>query len=292
MSEPKNDRRLVNEESLLLSPSLAILIGINEAIILQQVHYWLQVVENSMRNYKDGFYWTYNSVNKWQQSNFPFWSASTVKRTFNNLTKCGILITGEYNRMRADRSKWYRIDYERLITVMVGLSFCRFLEGVTIPLGQNDLMDWINMTEWQRTNMTLPIPDTSLPNNSSKNSLGRGVDLRNRPISFNEFLKLVVIKTEEDKEVISAIGYFLRLHSKRFGPDRHPKLKIETWQGLLNELPVINDDSNIIEVSEDDLITMIKLYFNKYYQSGCNFCITHFNDPGIKKVNYLEAFFY
>lgn len=33
-------RLLINEPPLIVLPNLAILIGLNEAIVLQQVHYW------------------------------------------------------------------------------------------------------------------------------------------------------------------------------------------------------------------------------------------------------------
>ena len=288
-TEIKKDRRLIFEEPLLLSRSLAILIGINEALILQQIHYWLQIAEEGMYNFKDGYYWTYNSINKWQQKEFPFLSASTVKRTFNNLVKAGILVTGSYNKMRGDRSLWYRIDYGRLFIVLLGLHFCRFIEGFDIPLGQNDLMHWVNMTKWQRVNMTPPIPEISLPDNSTENSLGTGSDFQNRPLSFYDFLKIANIETQLEKDHLNAMSYFIKLHERRFGPNRHPKLKPETWQIQLSDLHLVDDDGMLKEVFDDALITMINHYFNKDYQKGCNYCITHFNDPGIKKVNYHEA---
>ena len=37
-----SSRLLIDEYPLVVQPSLAALVGINEAIILQQIHYWLQ----------------------------------------------------------------------------------------------------------------------------------------------------------------------------------------------------------------------------------------------------------
>lgn len=42
-------------------PTLATIIGLNESIILQQVHYWLKIKEKSKQDYIDGHYWVYNT---------------------------------------------------------------------------------------------------------------------------------------------------------------------------------------------------------------------------------------
>ena len=52
---------LINESPLQTLPSLACLVGINGAIILQQMQYWLQVSEHKI----EGYAWIYNSYDKW-----------------------------------------------------------------------------------------------------------------------------------------------------------------------------------------------------------------------------------
>lgn len=47
---------LLDEHPLLVMPMLATLIGLNEAIVLQQVHYWLKTKENDQQDYIDGHY--------------------------------------------------------------------------------------------------------------------------------------------------------------------------------------------------------------------------------------------
>lgn len=104
-------RLLIDEPPLQVLPSLAIQIGLNEALVLQQFHYWLR----RSNNIQDGYKWIYNSYPDWNRQ-FPFWSESTVKRTINSLEKQGCLISGNYNRAGFDKTKWYRIDYEKLVT--------------------------------------------------------------------------------------------------------------------------------------------------------------------------------
>lgn len=88
----------------------AVAIGLEEAIILKQIEYWLKVNEKAGANRKDGYYWVYNSISEWHKQ-FPFWSFSTVKRIFQSLRDKKILVTARYNRMKNDKSLWYRIDY-------------------------------------------------------------------------------------------------------------------------------------------------------------------------------------
>ena len=105
---------LFDEQPLIVSRELAKLIGLNEAIVLQQVHYWLEINRKANKNFHDGCYWTYNSMKNWHENDFSFWCFDTVKRTFTSLVKKGYLIAGNYNRQKFDQTKWYTIDYKAL----------------------------------------------------------------------------------------------------------------------------------------------------------------------------------
>lgn len=102
---------LLDDHPLVVLPSLALIVGLNEAIVLQQVHYWVTLNIKDGRNYEEGEYWTYNTYEKWQEQ-FPFWSLDTIKRTIKRLEKVGLLITDNFNKWKMDKTKWYRIDYE------------------------------------------------------------------------------------------------------------------------------------------------------------------------------------
>ena len=101
---------LISEPPLQVLPSLAVKIGLNEAIVLQQIHYWLL----KSNNVRDGYKWVYNSYSEWNKQ-FPFFSRNTMIRAFNSLEKQGLLITANYNKAGFDKTKWYRIDYEKLV---------------------------------------------------------------------------------------------------------------------------------------------------------------------------------
>lgn len=111
---------LIDDYPILVLPTLATEIGLNEAIVLQQMHYWLK---KSNHNY-DGRRWIYNSFPEWQK-HFPFWSVMTIKRAVYSLEKQNLLYVGNYNKAKFDKTKWYSINYEKL-------------EGMKRPSYQND----------------------------------------------------------------------------------------------------------------------------------------------------------
>ena len=104
---------LFDDHPIVVPVELAKAVGLNEAIILQQVHYWCTQNKRLQQNKREGYYWTYNSIRQWQEQ-FPFWSESTIRRTIIALEKDRLLITGNFNRMKMDRTKWYRVNMEEL----------------------------------------------------------------------------------------------------------------------------------------------------------------------------------
>lgn len=120
---PENDpvrntasRLLIDDQPLQVLPALAVTIGLNEAIILQQLHYKLRLE----RHRHEGVSWVYYTYEQWQQQEFPFWSADTIKRAIHALEAQGfILSTMRFNRSPLDKTKWYTISYERLQSLTV-----------------------------------------------------------------------------------------------------------------------------------------------------------------------------
>ena len=122
-------RLLLNQKPLVILPELATVIGLNEAIVLQQVHYWLEGETNVLEGRK----WVYNSYPDWQEQ-FPFWSISTIRRAIASLEEKGLLIVANYNKLKADRTKWYSIDYDVV-------DYYEEKGGLSRPSVQNEQMD-------------------------------------------------------------------------------------------------------------------------------------------------------
>lgn len=100
---------LFDSHPIVVDRELAKAFGLNEAIVLQQLNYWLNGKSAKLIN---GRKWIYNSYKQWQKDNFPFWSLATVRRAIENCEKKGLIITGNFNKAGFDKTKWYSIDYD------------------------------------------------------------------------------------------------------------------------------------------------------------------------------------
>lgn len=144
------NKLLIDDYPILVLPKLANEIGLNEAIILQQIHYWLR----SSKHIYDGFNWIYNSYKEWEEQ-FPFWSNVTIRRTITSLEKQNLIITSNYNKAGFDKTKWYTINYLEL-------------EGVSKRVAQNEQTMWSKRANGVAQNeqmevlkMSKPIPETT-----------------------------------------------------------------------------------------------------------------------------------
>lgn len=115
------ENTLVECNPLVIIPALAVQIGLNNAIFLQQLFYWLRTNEQQeahkteQKHFRDGCWWCYNTYEDWRSQNFPFWNERTIKRIVDDLRERGFIITTcKYNKRARDRTLWYTIDYDAL----------------------------------------------------------------------------------------------------------------------------------------------------------------------------------
>ena len=130
------NKLLLDEHPLVIQPSLASSVGLNEAIFLQQLHYWLNPKHN--RNKFDGSYWVRNTYSQWSVQ-FPFWGERTIRRIVGALENADIIQT-RVQTYGYKKTKFYTIRYDTLNTLLnpipptgqdgqIGLTF--WSEGVT-----------------------------------------------------------------------------------------------------------------------------------------------------------------
>ena len=131
---------LIDENPLIVIPSLAAEFGLLESIILQQIHYWIEHVGPDGRKYgkiANGKRWIRNTVEQWQESNFPFASTSQIYRALKSLESSGVVLSrSDLNSIGYDRTKWYTIDYAILQIREMEFSFSRnpfYASEETIP---------------------------------------------------------------------------------------------------------------------------------------------------------------
>lgn len=158
---------LFDDSPIVVNTTLANEIGLNEAIVLQQINYWIEINKKAGKNYYDGKYWTYNSIKSWHEKNFKFLSVETVRRVFTKLEKSGFIITGNYNKDPRDKTKWYTINDKKLEELYFEVEDRKKrleneklkengFEATPNAFSQNDQMEDVKMTKCIESNCINP----------------------------------------------------------------------------------------------------------------------------------------
>ena len=80
--------------------------GVEESIVLDSIVYWARTNRSENRNFYDGRWWTYNSINGMAEM-FPWWSKKQIRRILDKCADQGALLKGNYNKDGRDRTIWY-----------------------------------------------------------------------------------------------------------------------------------------------------------------------------------------
>jgi hypothetical protein len=92
---------------------IAKLYGVDEAIVIQNLIYWIEKNEANGKHFHDGRYWTYNSIEAFIKL-FPFWSKWQIRRILLSLETKGVILVGNFNTSAYDHTQWYAFSDEFL----------------------------------------------------------------------------------------------------------------------------------------------------------------------------------
>lgn len=275
----------INEKDVLIvGKKLACIVGLNEAIVLNQVAYWLRKNEELGKNFIDGRYWVFNTYKNWQENNFPFMSTATVKRTFTKLEKSGILISANYNKMAIDRTKWYTISYEKLQET---LEIWRL--GQSEPSKRSDRAIAKCQSE--------PSNNHRIPYNTTESNLLYSVEsefdtVRSEELDFDivkrqieKELKALNLGSEENiKIAIDVFRYYYTQYFLHTGK-QHTVLSSKAMRNVLVNLITGSEMMTDYELDYDLYVDMIDRHFKKDYGMNIDYSICHFMTEDIR--NYL-----
>jgi hypothetical protein len=82
--------------------------GVEAAIIIENLNFWIEKNKANGKHFYDGKYWTYNSAKAFSEL-FPYWSAKQINRILNKLEQAGVIESQNYNQSSYDRTKWYSV---------------------------------------------------------------------------------------------------------------------------------------------------------------------------------------
>ena len=85
---------------------VARLYGLHEAVIFSHVLFWIKHNRAKGREPRNGRFWMYQSVAKMAEE-LGYLSPKQIRTALNNLVNAGVLVVGEFNKDRRDRTAWY-----------------------------------------------------------------------------------------------------------------------------------------------------------------------------------------
>jgi uncharacterized phage protein (TIGR02220 family) len=83
--------------------------GVECAIILENMIFWIEKNKANKKHFYEGRYWTYNSGKAFSEL-FPYWSVHQIGRFLRELEAQGLVISGNFNKAGYDKTKWYSVN--------------------------------------------------------------------------------------------------------------------------------------------------------------------------------------
>lgn len=162
---------LYDESPITVSPTLATELGLSTAVLLQQIHFWIDVKRKDASKYsqsfKEGRWWVYFSTRELSEKYPYIGTERTIKAKMAELIEQGWLIKGRFNRSSFDRTNWYTINYEKIRQFQVqreseinARAAQSIMQNDHDSLGENNTME--------SDPITRPIPETSTENSNRK----------------------------------------------------------------------------------------------------------------------------
>ena len=167
--------------------------GIEEAIIIENLYFWIaKNTANEIHKY-EGRYWTYNSAKAFAEL-FPYMNETKIYRVLTHLASIGIIIKGNFNKEKHDRTNWFSFTDEGLKEL--------FLEKYDISnfsdSFQNDEMHFAKMKngtcEKEKCNNT--------DNINSNNNKEEGINI---PSKKNNYQEIVDCWNEYNSKVLGKV---------------------------------------------------------------------------------------
>lgn len=82
--------------------------GVQAAVILNHLYFWIEKNKANGANFYDGQYWTYNSKRAFTEL-FPYMTERQIDYALKKMVDDGLIVKGNYNEVAYDRTLWYSI---------------------------------------------------------------------------------------------------------------------------------------------------------------------------------------
>ena len=131
--------------------------GIESAILLSNIRFWLTKNKANQSHIHDGYYWTYNSAAAFVEL-FPYMTKQSIARYLKNLCDAGVLKSGNYNEIKYDRKLWYTIPAEFAV---------KQPEALNLAISQNETCTSQNEASITQNEKSISYFETSISQNGA-----------------------------------------------------------------------------------------------------------------------------
>lgn len=160
----------------------AIKYGVEAAVLLYNLKFWIKKNKANGKNFIDGHYWTYNSREAFEKL-FPFWDLRKIGRILLELENIGVIMSANYNKSKWDKTKWYCLVDESFMSDIEDESSSAFFEEDFFEKDNNETKKCLSIDKklpidgqkvvdvyktYNKTNIKKPNNNTILPTAKSE----------------------------------------------------------------------------------------------------------------------------
>lgn len=132
--------------------------GIEEAILIHNLYYWIHKNACNNKHCHEERYWTYNTTKAFALL-FPYMNETKIFRSLKKLEEYGLIIKGNFNEMKTDRTCWY--------------AFSDFAIQKLVTLGY-DAFHFVKMQNGDLQN-EMTIPNSNINNNIKEKEIDKSI---------------------------------------------------------------------------------------------------------------------
>jgi len=181
-------------------PEIAKQVGVNAAVIYQNMIFWCEKNFANGRHIHDGYCWTYNSRRAWSDL-FVYFSEAQIRTAIDKLVSTGLVVKGDYNQNRYDRTAWYAPT--------------ETANWINKIVGENKPADWLKIANGS-DEKGQPIPDINTDDKLNKNIRAHEMPNYWRPTNFDPHTKTAHIIAEwTPEEYLTTLEHFEQHHRSK-----------------------------------------------------------------------------
>lgn len=195
----------------------AIAYGVDEAIMIRNLQFFITCNANRGNNFHEGRFWTYDKLKDFP-NHFPYWTSKQIRRIIDSLVDQGVIIKGNFNTQWSDQTCWYAFKDEANFIKHVKTQVSDNKPTTEMPKRATDRCPNENLTDAQMGN-SLYVSSPITASLSSSSSL----------------------KVPTSPESKSAKASEVEVPKKRISSDFSPKIR-EVGQKILDLISQVKED--------------------------------------------------